>query len=918
MTIFRRFYIALLLLMAVSAFAAENAVTETVLPNGLTVLIKEVHSAPVLTVQVWYKVGSRNEHTGITGTSHLLEHMMFKGTEEYGKGEFQRLVKSKGGRNNASTSNDFTNYWELLSTEHLELALKLEADRMTNALIDAKELDAEKVVVRSELEWRENDPEMLLYTSMDSAAYTAHPYRWPIIGWTADVMNVPREKVYNYYRTFYHPNNATLVIVGDVDIEKTMALVRNYFGVIPKGPEPPPVYTEEPPQRGERRFALKREGSAARTMVGFHVPELTDPDTYPIMVLDQILSGGKSSRLYQSLVEGQIATSVWSTSGSSRDPGLFLLAATGRDGVTAEQLEKALVEEVEKAASAPPSPDELTRAKNQLEAYLIFQNDGVSRQGYQLGYYNTLASWKYLDTLLPRLNAVTAEEVQRVAKQYMTEDNRTVGWFVPTGPTAGGQGDSSMPGAPHFSEQIAANYRSESDRMPSAVPFRSNTVIASNNTQPVAASDDPASSSTSPKAAKPKRVVLGNGMVVIVQENPSNRTIAISGNLKAGGYFDPTNKQGLAKFVAGMLSRGTQSRTALDIAKETDFVGANINISSSTEAVEVSAKALSKDFGLMLDLISDQLRNPTFPDEQIEKLRGEMVSELEQEKENTELRARRALYRSIYPKGHPYYSQTIEEDQASIKSIAKDDLVAFHKKYYGPETTVIVIVGDVEADQAVSAVEKQFGNWQPTGPARKIDIPDVALASEPSKVVIPVMDKSQADVFFGHAGQLSRDDPDFYTVNVMNYVLGGGGALDSRLGSRIRDDMGLVYSVYSWFEATLGEGPWYAAFGANPENVDKAVAATDEEIRRYINSGPTEEEFKGAIDYIVGVFPIRLERNDGVASVLLSAEFYGLGMDYIQEYPKLYRAVTINQVRAAAKKYLHPDRRTLVIAGPYK
>lgn len=887
MVTIRRIALIALICMAASAYAVENQVSETVLPNGLKVLIKEVHTAPVFTSQVWYNVGSRNEHNGITGLSHLVEHMMFKGTKKVGKGEFARIIKSKGGMENGGTWCDWTYYYELLSKDHLELALKLEADRMQNALFDPSEFVSERIVVRSELEGYENDPDSLLYQGVIGVAFQAQSYRWPIIGYISDVENVSRDTAYNYYKTYYVPNNATLVIVGDVDTDKTLDLARKYFGSIPKGPEPPKVYTKEPPQYGERRITIRREGNAERVIMAYHIPDMTNPDAYPLMLLDQILAGGKSARLYQAMVEGQIATSAWSSSGTRRDPGLFMFGATGREGIIAAQLEQALLEQVEKAKAAPPTEEEVTRAKNQLETYLVFQNDSVSDQGQQLGFFEAEGSWRYLEMLLPKIKAVTAEDIQRVAQQYLTEDQRTVGCFIPTGQPTGSVGAEGAPG-----------------------PLNLKTKIMPPLPKPVETKIE--------KAVEPKRIVLPNGMVVIVQENPSNATVAVRGSLNAGGVFDPSDKKGLASFTAGMLSRGTEKRTALQIASETDFVGADVGVGSDEEAVSFSCKGLSRDFNLLLDVLSDELRNPSFPEDQINLLKGQLLSGLEMEKEDPQSCAVREFKRAIFAEGHPKRPQTIDEDAASIKSISRDDLAAFHKKFYGPETAVIVIVGDVKADEAIAAIEKYFSDWTPTGLHRKIKMPSTTLTSAPSKKVIEMPGKSQEDVIFGHAGLLKRSDPDFYATVVMNQILGGGGGLSSKLGDRIRNEMGLVYSVWSAFDAGLVDGPWIGGFGSNPANVDKAIDAILDVIKGYIKDGPTKEEFNDAVDYITGVFPIRLETNDGVAGILSSAEFYGLGMDYIQKYTSNYKAVTIDQVKEAARKHLHPDLLTIVTAGPNK
>ncbi len=911
MTVLRRIVLVALVLVAAGAFAAENQVTETVLPNGLKVLIKEVHSAPVFTHQIWYKVGSRNEHTGITGVSHIVEHMLFKGTKEYGKGQFSSIIQSKGGQDNGGTSSDYTLYYQLMSKDHLELVIKLEADRMKNALFDPKEFEAERIVVRSELEGNENDIDTVFYQTLQAVAYQVHPYRWPTIGYVQDVENVTRDQAYNYYQTYYQPNNATVVIVGDVDTQATLELVRKYYGSIPKGPEPPKVHLVEPKQNGERRFVLERPGTAARTMIAYHIPDISHPDVFPLMMLDQVLSGGRSARLYQALVEGQLATSAWSSSYPRKDPGLFTLGATGSEGVTAAQLEQALLDEVEKIKAAPPSEEELTRARNQLEAYLVFQNDSVTQQGELLGFYESVISWKYLETILPNVKEVTPADVQRVANQYLTKENRTVGWFDPVNsPTAGTGSGVGAPSEYNFKnpmEMEIAYYKSPGSI---ATPRPIETVV--NAKTPTRLPESGA------KAVEPKRTVLKNGMVVIVHENHSNPTIAIRGTLKAGGYFDPAGKNGLASFTASMLDRGTTKRSSLDIANELEYVGASVGVSSDTEAVRFSGKSLSKDFNLVLDILSDQLRNPSFPQEQIDKVKGQMIVGLQMEQESPQQQAGRAFLRAIFPEGHPSRPQTLQEDAEAIQSFTRDDLITFHKKYYGPETTAIVIVGDVDFDEAVKAVENYFGDWKPTGTPAKMEFPKVQLAKSSSTQVIEMPDKRQVDVFYGHAGQLRRSDPDFYAAVVANHILGGGGGLDSKLGKHIRDDLGLVYSIGSGFDAGLGDGPWYMGFGTNPENVDKASAAADKVIRDFIKDGPTEQEFEETIDYITGSFPIRLETNDGVAGILSAAEFYGLGMDYIQKYTSYYRAVTIDQVREAAENHFHPDKATVVIAGPYK
>jgi len=878
-----------------------TGVREVKLPNGLEVLLKESHAAPVFTAQIWFRVGSRDEHTGITGISHILEHMQFNASKNYKKGEISKMVHERGGIDNAATWTDFTYYWELLSSENLEFAIKTMAEKVGNALLLNDQFQKERVVVLSELEGDENDPDTLLYQGLYATAFMASSYQWPTIGWRSDVQNIDDAQLKSYYRAYYHPNNATMVLVGDFDSEKALALVKKYLGSIPAATLPRAPYTTEPVQHGERRIVIRREGSAERVMMGYHVPSLTDPDTYPLMVLDQILSGGRSSRLYQAMVETGMATSAWSSAGSRMQPSLFMLGATARQGVHADQLEKTLLEQVEKAKAGLPSDEEMRSAKNQLEAYFVYQNDSVSDQGEQLGYYNTLATWHYLEQLIGKLKVVTPEQVQAAAKKYLTQDNLTVGTFIPTGPQTGGAMPAGAGMGPRRATPGAANYRA-------AAGPAVKTAAAKPQSRPA----------PTVRVVKPYRVVLDNGMVVIVQENHSNPTVAVAGNVKAGRCFDPEGKTGVAALTSEMLGRGTKSRTALQLAREPESVGAQVDTSSDVEYASFTGKSLTRDFPLVLDLLADELRNASFPADQFEKARGEMISGLAESKESPQSQAARTFYNTIFPAGHPYHRLTVEQATKSLEGITRDDLVAFYAKYYRPDTAIIVIAGDVDSKQAVELVRKYFGDWKAEGPKPVVDIPTVEPPKQGSKVVIPMMDKTEVDVYFGYPMGMKRSNPDYYAMRIANQILGGSGALVSILGEDIREKSGLVYDVGSTFDAGLGAGPWYATLGSSPANADKAINMLRQDVTRFRQTGATKEQFQRAREFVIGVFPIALETNSGVARVLLSAEFYGLGMDYIRDYAKIYRAVTLEQVNASARKYLRPESATLVIAGPYE
>lgn len=417
-----------------AGFAQDLKVTEKVLPNGLKVLLKEEHKAPVVTFQIWYRVGARNERLGKTGMSHLLEHMMFKGTAKYGPKTFSRIVQRNGGNDNAFTSKDYTAYFENFAADRLEIAMDLESDRMRNLLLDPKEFLSERDVVKEERRMRyEDDPTSTMVEQMMATAFAAHPYQWPVIGWMADLGNLTRDDLEQHYRTYYAPNNATVVVVGDIDANKTLALVEKYFGAIPRGAEVPKVGAIEPKQMGEKRVTVKREAELPAIFAGYKVPNLTNRDSYALNVLQGILSSGKSSRLYRSLVyEKQIALYAGGDYDDvSTDPNLFYLYAGVMPGKSTDEVEKALFAEIERFKNEPVSDEELQKAKNQAEASFIMGQDSIFYQAMLLGQTETVAEWRLLERYLDGIRAVKKEDLQRVAQEYLVEDNRTVGILVP-------------------------------------------------------------------------------------------------------------------------------------------------------------------------------------------------------------------------------------------------------------------------------------------------------------------------------------------------------------------------------------------------------------------------------------------------------------------------------------------------------
>jgi zinc protease len=419
-------------------------VYETVLPNGLRVVVQEHHAAPVATFWVWYRVGSRNEPPGCTGISHWVEHLLFKGTPSHPAGTLTRLIDRLGGRWNAFTWKDYTAYFEVLPSEHIEVAVRLEADRMQHTIFDPEVIARERTVIISEREGAENFPAYYLREEVDALAFKAHPYRQPVIGWKDDLLAITPDDLYRHYRTYYHPSNATAVVVGDISTDAMVALIERAFGPAPSGPPVPPVRSVEPEQSGERRVVLRRPGGATAYLhMAFHVPAVGHPDLPALLVLDGVLSGfsglapfdggsgGRSSRLYRALVEAGLATEVGSGLAPSIDPTLFRVTATVRSGVEVKAVEDAVLAELARLQDGPVGEAELAKVRRQAEAQFVYLRDGVSRRAMALGAFAAVDAPRRLFQLREAVQRVTAEDVMRVARTYLVEKRRTVGWFLP-------------------------------------------------------------------------------------------------------------------------------------------------------------------------------------------------------------------------------------------------------------------------------------------------------------------------------------------------------------------------------------------------------------------------------------------------------------------------------------------------------
>ncbi len=859
------------------------------LDNGLTVLIWEQHTVPVVTLWVWYRVGSRNEVPGLTGISHWVEHMLFKGTPARPRSVLTRLVDRLGGRWNAFTWKDYTSYFEVLPSGDLDEVVAMEADRMAHTLFDPDEVERERTVIISEREGSENFPAYLLREEVDAAAYKVHPYRIPVIGWKEDLRAITRDDLEAHYRAYYHPRNALVVVVGACDGDRTLESIRRAFEPLPPGPPPPPVRAREPRQEGERRVVLRRPGGATAYLhVAFHVPAASHPDFPALLVTDGILSGfkslvpfdapsgGRSSRLYRALVETGLASEVASSVVPSIDPTLFRITATARAGVDVAAVEDRVGQEVARLAREPVSPDELARAKKQARAQLVYSRDGVSRQALALGAFALVDTLDAFLTLLARLDAVTAEDVMRVAATYFTDRTQTTGWYVPE-PAAAVAAPRAAAAAP------TVFHRTGPEAGVQAPPLTPEVVT---------------------------RVVLPSGLAVLVREVPGSGSVAVHGHVRAGAMFDG-DRPGLARFTAAMLIRGTRSWSSQGLAELLDGLGAGVSVRADLETVVVGLRALAEDLPTVLSVLGEVLVAPTFPADEVEKVRGELLTAVQVSLQDTRHVAERLLRELLYPDGHPQ-RRVPDGDEEAVAAVTRDDLAAFHRRHYRPDGAVLAVVGDCRAGEVVDLVQRALEAWPAAGPWRPPATAPVSTSGV-RRAERRMAGKVQSDIAVGVPG-VARTDPAYYETMVANLILGQLGLM-GRLGERVREQQGMAYYAFSELRAGLLAGPWLVRAGVNPANERAALEAILAEIRTFQRDGPRDDELADARQFLIGSLAVRLETLAGIAQLLADMELFGLGLDYLLRYPQIIRSVGADAVVRAARAF-STDACGVAIAGP--
>jgi zinc protease len=843
------------------------------LANGLTVVLRENHSSPVVAVQVWVKAGSTTEPESLAGMSHILEHMAFKGTKRRGPGQIAREVEALGGEINAYTSFDQTVYHITISGRYLENALDILADTLANSVFDPKELEREREVILEELRMNEDDPGRVVWKALFREAFRVHPYGRPVIGYADTIRKTTRDDLVAYFSNYYYPGNMVLVIAGDVDPKASRPMVEKMFRSLKGHPPPALTIPAEPPQEGIRVKVQERDAKRAYLDIGFPGPSMREEDVFAWDLLSSILGDGQTSRLYREVKDKLgLVDSVSSSSYTPRDPGMLMVGATGAAKRAPEALREILIQ-VFGMAVLPPAGNELSRAKTQTESGFVYSQESQASLASHVGSFEvTLGDAAFEQKYLQKIRAVTAEDIVRVAKKYLRPDRLNVSAVVP-------RGDGGI-----LPEEKVKKVAEDAWREAMA------RALASPGVQGVIV----------------RKEVLPNGIRVIVRENRAVPVVAIEAGFLGGLRAEPPEKNGISVLTAEMLTKGTRERTAQEISEAVENMAADLSGFSGRNSFGLQARFLRRDFEQGFRLFSESLRGPTFPEKELEKKRQEVLGRLKLQKDNLTQSAF-LLFLATHFGAHPYARNPLGMEE-TIHGIAREDLERFYVRWADPRNLVIAVSGDIGAEEALSAVRKSFGDLPP----REEFVPIGPMAIEPLSGIRlgeEQREKQQAHFVIGYTGARFTD-PDRYAMDLLGAALAGMGG---RLFTNLRDRKSLAYSVTSFSSEQVDPGFFAFYMGTSADKLDEAIADTLKEIEEVRKDGITREEFERAKKWMIGAYEIGLQSNAAYAEKMMYNELYGTGYEETFRVPEKIMALTPEEVNRAAAKVLDTERYTLAV-----
>lgn len=863
------------------------------LANGLRVVLFPDPTKSNITVNITYMVGSRHEGYGETGMAHLLEHMLFMGSKNHP--DIKKELTDRGTRPNGTTWLDRTNYFETFqaSEDNLRWALSLEADRMVNSFIAKKDLDTEMTVVRNEFEMGENSPQRVLSQKTLAAAYMWHNYGKSTIGARSDIEKVPIDRLQAFYRHFYQPDNAMLVVAGKIDEAKTLALVKEYFGPIPKPTrELRRTYTEEPTQDGERTVTLRRAGDVQALAIVYHVPSALNDDFPAIELAADILGENPGGRLYKALVETKKAAWVSHGALSLKEPGFTQMMATVRMEQSLEDAKNAAIAVFDGIKGNPFTEEEVSRVKAEwLKEFDLMLNDS-QRTALQLSEWQAKGDWRLMFLHRDRIRKVTREEIQKAAEKYWVPSNRTIGMFIPDKDPV-----RAEIAAPPDVEKLLEGYKGDA--------------LVSKGESFDATPDN-----------IDKRTIRGElqgGLkIAFIEKKTRGESVVATLRLRFGDLQSLQGKASVGAMTGQMLMRGTSKRTREQIKQEFDRLKAQVSVSGDAEGAFVRIQTTRANLPEVLDLVGEILKDPSFPEKEFEQLKQQTLAGLESGKSEPQVQAMQAMQRHMnrYPRHDIRYVRSTEEQIEDAKAVTLDQVKEFYRTFYGASKGEVTVIGDFDAEKTQKQFSTLFGSWKSPAKYARVERPYQAI--EPAKDVIQTPDKANAMWIAGLPIRIKDTDPDYPALLLGNYIFGQG--MNSRLFSRVRNKEGLSYGVGSALQAAAldDSGAFMSYAIAAPQNVPKVEASVADELKQVLEKGFSAEEVEAAKKSWQQLREVSRAKDDELVGRLNGYQYLNRTMAFDADVERKVMALTPEKIRDAMRRHIDPARLSVFRAGDFK
>jgi zinc protease len=855
------------------------------LPNGLSVVLQENHAAKVVAFQAWVAVGSADEPPELAGIAHVFEHMLFKGTARRGVGQIAHEVEAAGGEINAWTSFDQTVYHLVLASRFFDTGLDILADALQNSSFDPVELERELKVVLEEVKQGEDNPSRVATQALFGSAFTRHPYRRPVIGYTKTVKSFTRERLLDFFHRWYVANNVTLVVVGDFETKRAQTAIAAAFGGMAGRPLASPRATEarkEPVQKAPRAKVVTQDVRETQLSVAFHIPGIHHDDTAALDLLAIILGQGDSSRLTLSVKRrSQLVTDAFAYAYTPRDPGLLVAGAT----LPPEQLEPALgalLEETFRMRHEEVTDEELRKAKAIIESDAVYQKETVQGQARKLGFFETVGGgigWE--PEYYRQIRAVTPATLQAVAQRYLSVENATVAAMMP---------DKHAGDLRKLERQLLEALESVS--MQAEVRWAPPPIPAARDEEVV-------------------RVKLPSGARLLVKRDPSVGLVAMRTVWMGGLRYEDARTNGVNNLLAALVTRGTHTRTGDEIAHEVEAMAGSIGGFSGRNSFGLRAEMLARHWERGLEILADCILDPAFSDDELEKERRQALEEIRTQTDNISSETFRLFQQTLYKK-HPYRLDVLGTAE-SVAGLSRRRLAEYYKRHMAPSQMTLAVVGDVDPQAVVQKARALFGTAgkgaaPPEPPARPWDAAHPVEAQQ----VFKFQNKQQAHLVYGFPGTTITDS-DRFALEVLATVLSGQGG---RLFVELRDKRGLAYRVSAFSVEGVDPGYFAVYIATSPENLAVAKSGIEDELGKIAASSVPKAELERAKRYLVGAHEISLQRRAALASTLAFHEAYGVGWDEYRRYAPGILAVTAADVQRVARKYLDPRRAILATVKP--